>query len=262
LSASGQQVHGIVLATDASQYTTLSERLAPAQLHQLMNEYYASLFVPIREAGGVVSDVIGDAALAIWSAGGADAEQRRQACRAALHACRAVDAFNRSHASAMLPTRMGLHCGEVVMGHVGAVDHYEYRAVGDIVNTATRIEGLNKRLGTRVLASESVVEGLGDIRCRALGRFMLAGKTRPLTLYELIDAQDETAEAAHRDQTLFHGALQAFQAQQWREAAEGFEAFTERHPGDGPSRYYLDLCQRIDADPPQDWDGVIRVASK
>jgi adenylate cyclase len=150
----------------------------------------------------------------------------------------------------------------VVIGHVGAVDHYEYRAVGDIVNTATRIEGLNKRLGTRVLASESVVEGLGDIHCRALGRFMLAGKTRPLTLYELIDAQDETAEAAHRDQTLFHSALHAFQAQQWREAAERFESFAERHPGDGPSRYYLDLCQRFDTDPPEYWDGVLRIANK
>jgi adenylate cyclase len=257
-----ERVHGIVLATDASKYTTLSERLTPAQLHKLVNEYYASLFVPIREAGGVVSDVIGDAALAIWTADRADPEQRRQACHAALDACRAVDLFNLSHKAAMLPTRMGLHCGEVVIGHVGAVDHYEYRAVGDIVNTATRIEGLNKELGTRILASRSVVDGLNDIRCRELGRFMLAGKTQPLTLYELIDAQNETAGTADTDQWLFHNALQAFQAQRWRDAAAGFEAFVEQHGPDGPSRYFLNLCQIYDAHPPADWDGVIRVTNK
>ncbi|UCE88949.1 MAG: adenylate/guanylate cyclase domain-containing protein, partial [Pseudomonadota bacterium] len=140
MAASSQQMYGICLATDAGQYTTLSEQLAPAELRDLMNAYYEVIFAPVRSAGGVVSDVVGDAMLAVWAARTPQRELRRRACGAALKVVDAVTTFNRERPQYPLPTRLGLHCGEVVLGHVGAIDHYEYRAVGDIVNTATRIE--------------------------------------------------------------------------------------------------------------------------
>ena len=88
-----------------------------------------------------------------------------------------------------MPTRIGLHSGRMVLGHVGAMDHYEYRAVGDIVNTAARIEGLNKRFRTRILASDDVLVGLDDFLTRRLGTFVLAGKSKPLVIHELICRQ-------------------------------------------------------------------------
>jgi len=260
IADSGQHAHGIVLATDAQQYTRLSEQLAPAELRELMNRYYETLFGPIRKSGGIISDVVGDAALAIWTSTQSDPMRRQLACHAALEILSSVECFNRQEPAHALPTRLGLHFGELIMGHVGAMDHYEYRAVGDIVNTATRIEGLNKQLGTRILVSKEVLQGVEGFITRELGRFVLLGKSKPLSLYELV-AKDDQGEPIN-PYVDFVRALHAFQAQQWDEAAKGFENFILEYGEDGPSRYYLDLCRQYLAHPPTEWNGVIRVASK
>jgi adenylate cyclase len=260
IADSGQHAHGIVLATDAQQYTRLSEELDPADLRKLMNRYYEILFGPIRRSGGIISDVIGDASLAIWTSTQSDPVQRQLACHAALEILSNVERFNRQQPAHALPTRLGLHFGEVIMGHVGAMDHYEYRAVGDIVNTASRIEGLNKQLGTRILVSNEVLQGVEGFITRELGSFLLLGKSKPLSLYELV-AQDDQGKV-NKPYINFVRALHVFQARQWGEAAKGFEKFILEYGEDGPSRYYLDLCRQYLACPPIEWDGVTRVVKK
>ena len=260
----GEQAHGIVLATDAQQYTTLSEQLAPVELRELMNRYYETLFSPIRKSGGIISDVVGDSALAIWTSSQSDPVQRRQACHAALDILSSVENFNQQNSAYKLPTRLGLHFGELVMGHVGALDHYEYRAVGDIVNTASRIEGLNKQLGTRILVSKEVLQGVEGFTTRELGNFLLLGKSKPVNLYELVGRNDESDDQAKliKPYSGFVAALHTFQAQQWAEAAKGFENFILKYGEDGPSRYYLDLCKQYLIHPPTEWDAVIRIIKK
>ena len=256
---SGERVHGIVLATDAAQYTTLSEKLSAGELHTLMNSYYEILFAPIRESGGIISDVQGDAALAIWPAATNSPPQREQACRAALAIAAAVDAFNAKQATP-LPTRIGLHCGEIVMGHVGALDHYEYRAVGDIVNSASRLEGLNKQLGTRILASQSVVEGLTGIRTRELGSFRLVGKQQAICVHELLGTTEHNDSATNFE--VFTQALHAFRAQKWQTAQTLFKQFLSQHPQDGPTGFYLQQCSDYAQHPPANWEGVIELTRK
>ncbi len=264
LTSHGQLTHGICLATDAEQYARLSEQLAPEQLRELMNSYYAVIFEPVRRAGGIISDVVGDAVLAIWAAKSPEPSLRARASRAALDIVSAVDAFNRTLPDrTRLPTRLGIHCGEIMIGHVGALDHFEYRAVGDIVNTATRIEGLNKQLGTRTLASASTLQGLEGFVSRPLGRFLLAGKSRPLEMQELVGLGD----ASDADQAAFHarfaGALHRFHARHWQDAAADFQDCLTERPQDGPSRYYLNLCHTYATTPPdEDWDGTLRVHLK
>lgn len=260
IADSGQHVHGIVLATDAQQYTRLSEELAPVELRNLMNRYYEILFGPIRRSGGIISDVIGDASLAIWTSTQSDPVQRQLACQAALEILSNVERFNRQQPAYALPTRQGLHFGELIMGHVGAMDHYEYRAVGDIVNTASRIEGLNKQLGTRILVSKEVLQGVDGFITRELGDFLLVGKSRPLSLFELV--ANKKQEKVNKPYADFVTALYAFQVRQWDEAAKGFENFIASNGEDGPSRYYLDLCRQYLVSPPIEWDGVIRVVNK
>ncbi len=148
------------LVTDAADYTTLSETLQSEQLAALLNQYFEALFRPVLDLGGYVSDVIGDSMLALWPDRGSGRQGRLRVCEACLDAVEAVERFNRISPIAKLPTRFGVHFGPVTLGMVGALTHYEYRAVGDTVNTANRVQGLNKRLGTRVLASEAAVEGL------------------------------------------------------------------------------------------------------
>lgn len=262
ITSTGQHAYGIVLATDAEQYTALSENLDPGALRDLMNRYYKTLFEPIRNAKGIISDVVGDAAVAIWASAEPDAMKRRQACQAALQIRAAVEKFNQQQPEFALPTRMGLHFGEVVMGHVGAMDHYEYRAVGDIVNTASRIEGLNKQLGTRILVSHEVLDGLDGFRSREVGMFRLVGKSKPLTLYELIAERANQADMPNIDYSLFSRALLAFQEKRWYDALDGFSSFIARYGEDGPSRYYLALNEQYRMSPPENWDGVVKLARK
>lgn len=262
-SASSRHAYGICLATDAEQYTGLAENLDPSALHELMNRYYAAVFPPVRSRGGVVADVVGDAMLAIWAAGTEQPALRRQACEAALDLLEAVRRFNRDHPEHALPTRLGLHCGELVLGHVGAVDHYEYRAVGDIVNTASRIEGLSKILDTRLLATREVLAGLDGLATRALGDFVLKGKTTPVRVLEIF-GREGSIDAACRDlKARFEDALDAFRAARWSEAVERFDRIREHHGKDGPSEFYRSLAERYaEQPPPTGWDGVVTLTTK
>ncbi|MET0027719.1 MAG: adenylate/guanylate cyclase domain-containing protein [Candidatus Thiodiazotropha sp.] len=231
-----ESAFGVCLATDAANYTALAENMSPEALQQYLNRYFELLFTPIRYREGVVSDVIGDAMLAIWPANETDSTLPQQACLAALE----IDELIRlSDLEPKLVTRMGLHCGDLVMSHVGAIDHFEYRAVGDIVNTSSRIENLNKQLGTRILASDDFVRHLRGVVTRELGQFMVAGKQQPLTLHEI------AATETHADpQTLVMHEAFAQALTDWKQgdrerANQQFEKILEAFPDDGPSHYYL-----------------------
>ncbi len=260
---SSQLTYGICLSTDAERYTSLAESLDPTQLASFMNTYYAIVFEPIKRHGGIVSDVIGDAALAIWAAAGPDGTLKAQACSAACDIVSAVDRFNQSSGALQLPTRIGLHSGRMMLGHVGAGDHYEYRAVGDIVNTATRIEGLNKHFGTRMLISEEVTSGLDGFLTRKLGTFLLVGKSKPLVIYELMCRREEASVQQIRASTLFAEALAAYEARSWRQASETFSALVGEYADDQAARFYLRACEQYSVQPPEAaWAGVIRMDKK
>ena len=263
MTSKPEVMHGICLATDAEKYAKLAERLQPEVLHTLLNQYYDTLFGPVRRRGGFISDVVGDAMLAIWAARTAQPSLRHQACHAALDILDAVDAFNRRITEASLPTRLGLHCGEIVLGNVGAGDHYEYRAVGDIVNTASRMEGLNKQLGTRALVSGQMIEGMEDIVTRELGSFRLSGKSQPLVIHELVGRAGQIDAAVQERGAVFAQGLRAFRAESWLEAVKTFQMLLAKFGDDGPSRYYLQLSELHAKDPPPaPWDGVINLRQK
>jgi adenylate cyclase len=237
---------GICLATDAGRYTSLAESMDPMVLGDLMNEYWGAMFPSIRSAGGWISDVIGDAMLAIWTAPTDQPDVRRKALDASLTLLNVASEFERSH-QIELPIRIGLHSGEMRIGYVGSAERGEYRAVGDTVNTAARIEALNKLLGTRVLATQMVVTGLEScFSLRRLGNFQLAGKNQLVTVYELMDSDSpETKSLIAR----FTGALDLFDAGRWQPALAAFSGLLEELPNDGPSQFYSRLCRDFLADP-------------
>jgi adenylate cyclase len=261
--ASKQLVYGICLYTDAEQYTSLSETMDPVELSNFMNRYYEALFKPIKQHGGIVSNIVGDAALAIWMKEQPDPVFRDRACHAALDIAKAVGEFNQSSGASKLPTRIGLHSGRVLLGNIGAIDHYEYHPIGDIVNTASRIEGLNKYLGTRILVSEEVIEQLDGFLTRKLGRFLLVGKKKPLAVYELVCRMVESNEGQRSRCAFFDKVLDAFRRRSWEEAMEKLHEYINIFGEDGPSLLYLKLCEQYRKNPPgESWDGVIQVANK
>jgi adenylate cyclase len=262
--AESQLLHGTCLYTDAEHYTTLSEGMEPEALAGLMNAYYETLFLPVRKHNGIISDVVGDSMMAIWATPTAEPDVRKQAIEAALEIDGEITRLEQQNAPHHLPTRIGLHSGQILLGSIGAIDHYEYRAVGDIVNTASRIQGLNKILGTRVLLSQDVLEGIDRFLTREVGTFLLAGKTRSLVLHELIGyREDAMAPDRALRHSLFVEGLAAFRQADWKRAIEVFTRLTKTPEGDGLSHYYLGLCIHHQKQPPaSDWEGVIRLNTK
>jgi adenylate cyclase len=257
--ADRQLLYGTCLVTDAESYTSVAERLAPADLAALVNDYSEAIFRAVKAHGGEISDTAGDSMVAVWASGKPDATARLRAARASVAILDAVAEFNRSHADSPLPTRVGLETGEMVLGNIGGEQRYEYRAVGDIVNTASRIQGLNQALGTRVLLSATTLAGI-DLRARDVGTFLLRGKRQPVDVCEPIVGGECSLDAASLAE--FAAALAAFRRGDWPAAHERFAALAARYPDDGPSRYYAALSGSMKQDPPAGWTGAIRITGK
>jgi adenylate cyclase len=264
LKKNSQTVFGTCLYTDAEHYTNLSESLPPNELRSFINKYYETIFKPVKNHGGIVSDVIGDSMMAVWATTtNPDTLLRNRACLAALDIAKMVKQFNLAFNDFQLPTRIGLHTGHMLLGTVGAMDHYEYRPLGDIVNTATRIEGLNKFLGTNILVSEDVLYQIDGFLTRELGQFLLLGKSKPVVIFELISLLEESDEKIKRGCTIFAEALRAYRNQSWEEAIRLFHQSLKIFKKDSPSMFYIKLCKRYIKRPPgKNWAGLVCLNKK
>jgi adenylate cyclase len=260
---SGQMVYGACLFADVAGYTTLSEKMSPQQLSDLMHKYFEATFAPVKKHGGLVVNLKGDSFLAIWKTTRVDDGLRRRACLAALDVAKAVQHFNETVENVKFPTRIGVHAGQIFLGNIGAGDHYEYGPTGDTVNTASRMDGLNKYLGTSVLASEEIVEGVDGLAKRACGKFMLKGKAQPIVVHELLGTVEEADENCEQFCQFFADALNAFRQRSWNEAMEKFGRVREIVASDGPAHFYIELCKEYRHNPPEpSWDGVIVLEEK
>ena len=257
--ADAQLLHGTCLVTDAEHYTSVAERLSAAQLAALVNDYYEAIFRVVEAHGGEISDTAGDSMVAVWASSRPDAAARLRAAQAAVAIVTAVEEFNGRHPDSPLPTRVGLESGELLLGNIGAEQRYEYRAVGDIVNTASRIQGLNQLLGTRVLISATTLSEV-ELPARDVGTFLLRGKRLPVRVLEPL-----TRDSCRLDRdglAAFAAALDALRRADWQEAHDGFAALSRRFETDGPSRYYFGLSSAMKQDPPAAWAGAVQITTK
>ncbi len=263
LHSGGQVLYGICLFTDAESYTPLSESMDPESLTHLMNTYYEALFTPIKNNQGLVLQVVGDSVLAIWAAPQPDDHLKAAACRTAVQITEAVRQFNQKAGRHLLPTRIGIHAGKILLGNIGALNHFEYRPVGDIVNTASRLEGLNKHLGTRMLTSEEAFCPDHGYLTRSVGRFIFKGKSRPVQVREILPENEMRTEVRAAVNRIFSCGLQALQDRYWDEAGKLFNQVLKLDPSDGPSRFYLKLCRQFSRQiPADDWDGAVHLMEK
>ena len=235
-------VFGTCVASDAARFTALAETLAPRELAALLDSYFATLFEQIQLNGGTVTDVVGDGIMSVWAEPQPDRVLRTRAVMAALDMAAAILRFNRQHPDRPMPTRIGLHTGWIMVGNVGGKGHFAWSVIGDIPNTASRIEGLNKHLGTTILASREAVGDLDMVLTRRLGRFRLFGKAGELDIHEVIIRRSEASPSQLRLVSLFEAALEAFEAGRIAEASDLLHRLLGEFPDDGPSRFHLDRC--------------------
>jgi adenylate cyclase len=257
--ADRQLLHGTCLVTDAESYTSVAERLPPADLAALVNDYYEAIFRVVKAHGGEISDTAGDSMVAVWASARPDASARLRAAEASLAILDAVAEFNRANPDTTLPTRVGLESGEMLLGNIGGEQRYEYRAVGDIVNTASRIQGLNQLLGTRVLLSATTLADV-DFPARDVGTFLLRGKRLPVSVFEPIAGSGCLLDV--RAVAEFAAALALFRRGDWESAQDRFAALAARFPADGPCRYYDAASRAMRQDPPAGWTGAVRITAK
>lgn len=238
-----QVVHGVCLATDMSGFSSISERKSPGELARFMNDYFETIAAVLKSCKVDVTEFHADTIMCAWIGEPDDDEIRRRALTAAIEVVEAIEHFSAEDETVSLTARVGLQDGAFYLGHTGGGGRMTYSILGDPANSAARLEGLNKRLGTRVLAAGTVTQGLSGFDLRPLGEFMVVGKANVVPVVEVAGlAKGDPAVTDLHDG--FAAGLAAFSREQWAAAAAAFESLASRFPEDRASRFYLEICNR------------------
>jgi two-component system sensor histidine kinase ChiS len=255
-----------ILFSDLRSFTTMSEGMTAQDLFALLNEYLAQMQVPIDHFGGFIDKFIGDAIMALFDQ--ENAAQAEAAVLAALGMQRRLSEWNRTRQGSTPPLALGIgiHTGVVMLGTLGSTTRMDSTVIGDAVNLASRIEGLTKQYGTRIIVSGDTWALLDQSRfeSRELDLVAVKGRTAPIAIYELFqDLDGDALERARRLAAAFARALALYRGRQWTDAIPGFLACLELAPGDVASALLLKRSDHFrNNPPPDDWNGCFIMDSK
>ncbi|MGB6430807.1 MAG: adenylate/guanylate cyclase domain-containing protein [Candidatus Acidiferrales bacterium] len=267
-----------VMFSDVRGFTTISEKLDAQELAALLNQYLNDMTRIVFDRGGTLDKYIGDAVMAFWGAPIEQSDHAANACRAAVEMMQRLAPLQRqwqSEGKPHLDIGIGLNTGAASVGNMGSALRYGYTALGDTVNLASRLEGLNKDYGTHILVSETTFEQVTDETAaqadgaqfvfRELDLIRVKGKTQPVGLYELIGERDALGDSADLDERLaqFARGRALYRERRWAEAQSVFASIAERWPDDGPARVFRDRCESyLIEEPEPGWDGVFTMTHK
>lgn len=265
LELGGEEIEATVLFADLEGFTLLSETMPPQSLIKLLNDYFTPMTQIIMSYQGTLDKYIGDALMALWGAPVPMTDHALRACRAAIDMEQAMTDLQADWQALGLPNltaRIGLHSGPVVAGNVGSRDRFNYTVLGDTVNLASRLEGVNKAYGTRIILSEESAHYVKDrLLVRELDSVQVKGRGQPVTVYELLGLYPPEGIPAWLE--YFAAGLQAYRGRQWDEASQAFLEVLQLNPKDRPSQVFLGRCRFFAAaPPPHDWQGVFILESK
>jgi adenylate cyclase len=238
-----------VLFSDVEGFTTLAEQLPPAELTERTSRYFENVTAAVAEERGTIDKFIGDSVMAFWGAPAALDDHAFHACRAALRARHRMARLNAESAAAgrkPMRVRIGVHCGDVVVGNVGSSQRLSYTVMGDGVNIASRVEGLNKQFGTTICISDAVLAQLGDrVVSRPLELLSVRGRHGRFMVHELlgiVGSDDPELAASDRDIRLCELTAAAWSAMadgDSEEAQRRYEAVQAEFPNDPVARHML-----------------------
>jgi adenylate cyclase len=260
-----------VMFSDVRGFTSIAERLDAQELAALLNEYFTDMTNIVFRHRGTLDKYIGDAMMSFWGAPFEDPHHATEACHAALEMMAHVKELQvrwRAEGRPALEIGVGLNTGVASVGNMGSALRYGYTALGDAVNLASRLEGLNKIYATRILLSETTYAAVEDplLVFRELDLIRVKGKSRPVTLYELVAARgtpDGDAADIEEHLELFAQGRTCYRERRWQDARMAFEKLLERWPDDGPARVFLGRCREyLVTGPEKDWDGVYVMTHK
>jgi adenylate cyclase len=262
-----------VMFSDIRGFTSISEKLDAQDLAIFLNEYLSDMTRIVFKHQGTLDKYIGDAVMAFWGAPFEERGHAARSCEAALDMMERVRTLQKkweAEGKPHLEIGIGLNTGVASVGDMGSSLRYGYTALGDEVNLASRLEGMNKEYGTNIVVSGSCYEAAkaAGFVFRELDLIRVKGKLQPVTIYELVARSNEIgtngfAADCHERLERFAAAREWYCRREWGEAQRAFEGLLERWPEDGPSRTYLKRCQEYSFEEPgHSWDGVFVMSSK
>ncbi len=257
--------------SDLQGFTTLAERLGEERTVRLLHGYFDRMTDVVQgRCGGYLNKFLGDGLFVFFGAPVLQEDHAARALRAAVQCQSEVAALNREllakyGVEGELVTRIGLTTGEVMVGDCGSSQRFDYTAIGDTVNLASRLESANKFFGTNILADGEAWRQGGDetILARPFGLVRVVGKIEAVEVWNLLGERDRAPANAIEACKLFAEAIEHLESRQFEQAAEGFDAVLDQLPGDRPAEIFAELARRYQAAPPaSDWDTALELTQK
>jgi adenylate cyclase len=269
LQLGGTKRHMTAIFTDVQSFSTISEQIDPEELVSLLNKYLSAMSDVILCEKGTIDKFEGDAIIAFFGAPLELSDHALRACVSAITIKKIEAELNKTimeHKLSPSPllTRIGINTGFMVAGNMGTANKMNYTIMGNAVNLASRLEGVNKQYGTWILASHDTVRETGDrLLYRRLDRVRVVGINEPVRLCELFELAEHADERDKKLVSVFHDALDNFEKRDWKQAADGFKEAMSIKESDNPSKLYLQRCAEFLKQQPDDkWDGVYNLTSK
>ncbi len=259
LSLGGTRKNVTIMFTDLAGFTEISEQLAPEKVAELLQEHLSRMSTIIVKYGGTLDKYIGDAIMAFWGAPLEDIQQADNALNAAIEMqleCKKIRAEFNLRGMPPIFMRIGLHSGEAIVGNMGSTSLFDYTCIGDAVNLAARLEGINKYYGTNIMLSETTKKQLVHQHHLQLADFVcVKGKSIPIKIYT------PCSNKRISEQTL--DAFNAYRIQDWSTAKKLLNQLIADYENDPVAIKYLDRISVLEKKPPKpDWNGSHKLTFK
>jgi adenylate cyclase len=253
--------------SDVQGFTSISEELSAKELVELLNEFLTEMTDIILKHGGTVDKFEGDAIIAFF---GAPVDLKNHAlstCNACIDMHERLKRMNetwKQENRRQLHMRVGLCSGVAVVGNMGSKNRFDYTMMGDVVNTAARLEGVNKVYGTYSMIGESTRNMAGpEIATREIDSIFLVGKHEPVTVYQIIGRTGQVDEALAITAAIYEKGLACYRSRDFKTALSFFNQALVISPDDGPSITMTARCHEYMKTPPHEgWNGVYKATSK
>jgi len=254
--------------SDIKGFTSISEVISPESLVEQMAEYLGAMSNEIRkDPPGTVDKFIGDSIMAFWGAPTPNTDHAPSACRAALLCQERLGPLRekwKQEGKPLFFQRIGIYTGEVIVGNIGSETRMNYTVIGDAVNMASRLEGLNKSYGTQIIIGDTTCDLVKEeFVVRPLDIVSVVGSTKGIKIYELFGEKRNTDEQKIQVAELCATGLELYLNRRWNEAIVHYKKVLELSPEDQPALMMLERCRlHLENPPPDDWTGIHRIESK
>jgi adenylate cyclase len=247
-----------IFFSDIEGFSAHSQLVAPNILVRELAGYFEILSRRIRQHSGTIDKFIGDGLLGFFNAPEKVPHHENLACRATLIGLQELALRQKDGEMVPFRTRVGLHCGEVLVGNIGTPERFAYTVLGDVVNVASRLENLNKVYGTQILASGDLWAYAGaDFEWKHIDRVTVFGRKGSMDIYELMGLTEGMGEDHVHSRKLYEEALELYFARSFRDARRIFGQVAERSPHDKSALLMMIRCEHLlTQDLPAEWDGV------